>query len=158
MSSKPIIVFVPGAWHLPSCFELVETRLRSAGYDYIGVRTPSVRKEPPFPKDMSEDVQAVRTALNAAIGEDNDVVVIMHSYGGLPGSAACEGMSKKYRKNEGRKGGVVRLAYIASFAVEEGTNLAGDTKSSKSERALSEFCIVEVSFLMRVASDREDLS
>lgn len=146
MPSNPTIVFVPGAWHLPSCFELVEKRLKSAGYNYIGVRTPSVCNEPPFSKDMSDDVQAVRTALDTAIGEENEVVVVMHSYGGFPGSAACKGMSKDDRSKEGKKGGVLRLVYIASFAVEEGTNLAGGNEADKSGRGFAEWCIVEVSY------------
>jgi pimeloyl-ACP methyl ester carboxylesterase len=144
MSSKPTIVFVPGAWHTPSCFELVATRLKAAGYGYIGVSTPSVRKEPPFPKDGGEDTEAVRAALNTAIGDGNDVLVVMHSYGGFPGSAACKGMSKEDRAKEGKKGGVVRLVYIASFAVPEGTNLSGGTGTAKGERGLADWCIVEV--------------
>lgn len=108
-------MFVPGAWHTPACFELVETRLRSAGYEYISVRTPSVRKEPPFHKDSSGDTEDVRAALSTAVGDGNDVVVIMHSYRGFPGSAACKGFSKEDRAKEGEKGSVVRLVYIASL-------------------------------------------
>lgn len=145
MSSKPTIVFVPGAWHLPSCFDLVEKYLRSAGYDYIGVRTPSVRKEPPFPKDMSDDVQAVPTALNTAIADEKDIIVVMHSYGGIPGSAACKGMSKEDRIKEGKKGGVSQLILIAAFVVEEGTNLAGGKKTNPGGRGLAPWCIIEVS-------------
>jgi hypothetical protein len=144
MSSKPTIVFVPGAWHIPACFELVETRLRSAGYEYIGVRTASVRKEPPFPKDSSGDTEAIRAALNTAVGDGNDVVVVMHSYGGFPGSAACKGFSKEDRVKEGKKGGVVRLVYIASFAIAEGTNLSGGNGTEKGEQGLLPWCIVEV--------------
>lgn len=138
MPSKPIIVFVPGAWHLPSCFELVENLLKPAGYDCIGVRTPSVRKEPPFPKDASDDVQAIRAALVTAIGEENDVVVVMHSYGGFPGSAACKGMSKEDRVKEGKKGGVVHLVYIASFAVEEGKSMGGGDKPIPADWRITE--------------------
>ncbi|KAE9967015.1 hypothetical protein BLS_001101 [Venturia inaequalis] len=138
MPSKPIIVFVPGAWHLPSCFELVENLLKPAGYECIGVRTPSVRKEPPFPKDASDDVQAIRAALVTAIGEENDVVVVMHSYGGFPGSAACKGMSKEDRVKEGMKGGVVHLVYIASFAVEEGRSMGGGDKPIPADWRITE--------------------
>jgi pimeloyl-ACP methyl ester carboxylesterase len=144
MSSKPTIVFVPGAWHTPECFELVETRLKSAGYEYIGVRTPSVCKESPFPKDGRDDVEAVRTALNSALGDGNDVVVVMHSYGGFPGSAACKGMSKEDRMKGGKKGGVIRLVYIASFAIPEGTNLSGGNGTNMGEQGLADWCIIEV--------------
>jgi hypothetical protein len=146
MSSKPIIVFVPGAWHTPEYFELVEMRLKSAGYQYFGVRTPSVRKEPPFPKDGGDDVDAVRDTLNSAIGDGNDVVVVMHSYGGIPGSAACKGMSKEDRIKEGKKGGVIKLVYIASFALPEGANLSGGTGTKEGEQGLAEWCIPEVKY------------
>lgn len=89
-------------------------------------------KGTPFSKGMSDDVQAVRTALEAVVGEENEVAVIMHSYGGFPGSTACKGTSKEDRIQEGKKGGLVRLVYIASFAVEEGTNLAGGNEADES--------------------------
>lgn len=130
---------------MPSCFEKVETRLKTAGYNYIGVKTPSVRIEPPFPKDLSDDIGAVRAALNEAVAEENDVVLVMHSYGGFPGAAACKGMSKEDRSKDGKKGGVVRLVYIASFATKEGANLAGGNEANKTGRSLAEWCIDEVS-------------
>ncbi|TLD32568.1 hypothetical protein E2P81_ATG05544 [Venturia nashicola] len=155
MPSKPTLVFVPGGFHLPSCFELVENRLKSAGYECIGVRTPSVRKEPPFPKDMSDDVQAVQAALNKAIGDENDAVLVMHSYGGFPGSAACKGMSKEDRVKEGKKGGVVHLVFISAFAAEEGMKIADAGGKISDEVLPSDWCIVEPGGYMRAERSNE---
>jgi hypothetical protein len=47
----------------------------------------------------------------------------MHSYGGIPGSAACKGLSKAERKKQSLKGGIVGLVYIASFALDQGVSL-----------------------------------
>ncbi len=43
----------------------------------------------------------------------------MHSYGGLPGSAALKGLGKYTREGWQQQNGVVRLIYVCSFALRE---------------------------------------
>lgn len=47
----------------------------------------------------------------------------LSSYSGFPGSEALNNQSKTYRTSQGLKGGVVRLVYIMSFLMSEGTSL-----------------------------------
>ena len=54
------------------------------------------------------------------VAKEQDVIVVMHSYSGIPGSQALEGLDKKSCEAKGLKGGVVRLVYIMSFIVPEG--------------------------------------
>jgi pimeloyl-ACP methyl ester carboxylesterase len=138
-STKPTIVFVPGAWHLPESFEAVASHLTNAGYDYEGIHKPSCTKGPDFPKTFDPDVEAVRTAIVKAADAGNEVIVVMHSYGGLPGSEATKGLSKEDRAKDGKKGGVTRLIYITAFALPEGVSLmsAGGGK-------VAPWCIEEV--------------
>jgi hypothetical protein len=63
MTPKPAIVFVPGAWHTPECFEAAASFLTEAGYDYEGVNKPSSTLKPPFPKSLNEDVEVIRAAI-----------------------------------------------------------------------------------------------
>jgi len=63
----------------------------------------------------------VRKVVGGLVDEEIDVVVLMHSYGGIPGSAALKGLGEK----EGKEGGVVRLVYVASLALREGEKMPG---------------------------------
>ena len=54
-----------------------------------------------------------------------EVVVLMHSYGGQPGSAAMKGLGVKERARGGKKGGVSRLVYVASYALRVGEAVLG---------------------------------
>lgn len=124
MTSKPAIILVPGAWHSPEHFAPTTELLEQAGYSVHGVRLPSVRDEPPFPTSHHPDREAVCAAILSALDDEGkDVLLVMHSYGGIPGSDACDGLSKGDRAKEGKATGVVGLVYIASFALQEGQNL-----------------------------------
>lgn len=52
-----------------------------------------------------------------------DIVLVMHSYGGPPGSVAARGQSKTERKSRGLKGGVIGLVFIAALLAPEGASL-----------------------------------
>ncbi|KAB2575849.1 putative prolyl aminopeptidase protein [Lasiodiplodia theobromae] len=117
--TKPHIVIVPGGWHSPKHFAPTTELLEAAGYTVHGVNLASVNASPPL-TDWRPDVAAIRSTIEAAIGPDNnDVVVVMHSYGGLPTQDAIKGLNKASR----RRGGVVRLVFIAAFLADEGTCL-----------------------------------
>lgn len=89
-NKKPTIVMVPGAWHGTNCFDLIASSLQSHGYETIQVTTPSVGSAQPF----SADVQAIRDAI-AAASDSGDVLLFMHSYGGVPRCCAVEGLRKE---------------------------------------------------------------
>jgi len=121
-STKPTIVVVHGSWHVPAHFDPLTKLLRSAGYPVSLVRLPSVRNIGPFPTTTEGDSAAVQSVLLNELDAGNDVVVLMHSYGGVPGGAAIRGMLKSDRVEKGLKGGVVACVYISSFALDEGVS------------------------------------
>jgi pimeloyl-ACP methyl ester carboxylesterase len=49
-----------------------------------------------------------------------DVVVVMHSFAGMTGGTALDGLDKESRLSKNLSGGVVRLIYVAAFMVPEG--------------------------------------
>lgn len=112
--SKPVFVIVPGAWHHPDAFGPVMKQLDAAGYNSVGVTLPSVGTEPPI-KGFEPDVEAVRNAIHQVLDSGDDVVLVMHSYGGIPGSEATKGVSGK--------GKIRRLVYCCSFVLPEGGSL-----------------------------------
>jgi hypothetical protein len=44
----------------------------------------------------------------------------MHSFSGMTGGTALEGLDKASRTSQGLKGGVIRLIYVVAFIVAEG--------------------------------------
>lgn len=122
--SKPHLVFVSGAWHVPAHFAPLTSKLSALGYTCHVKRMPAVGSSNP-PKDLSEDIAFVRSTVEEAIGaEGNDVVVLCHSWGGIITGSSLTDFSKKAREKSGKKGGVIRSGYIAAFILPSGTNLA----------------------------------
>lgn len=119
MAALTTFVLVPGAWHPASCLDPVAARLKSCGYRVRSVDLPSFGAEPPL-DSFAPDVEKVRQVIEEEAGKGQDVVVFMHSYGGMVGTEACRGLDKKGREAAGREGGVGRLIYCCAFMVPEG--------------------------------------
>lgn len=117
------IIFVPGAWHSPNCFNQVITYLHDAGYNTAKVWTPSVLRDgaPPI-QTFDPDVAEIRKHLELAVNAGQKVVLVMHSYGGLPGSQAVEGYDQASLAARGHQDGrgVVHLFYIAAAMLRAG--------------------------------------
>jgi alpha-beta hydrolase superfamily lysophospholipase len=84
---KPHIVLVHGAFHSPPHYAPLLDALKSHGYTTHTAQLPSVGSLDP-PKDLSQDIAAVRELLAEATETDNDVVVICHSWGGIVSGSA----------------------------------------------------------------------
>ena len=59
------------------------------------------------------------------INEGKEVVVLMHSYGGIVGTDAIYNLSVTERAMHGMPGGVKRLIYMCAFIPQKGQSLAG---------------------------------
>ena len=116
--SKPAFVCVHGSWHNPAFFDKVKSILLRHEYSCVCPSLPSVGGNPPT-YDFAPDVNVIRSSVEAIVKE-RDVIVVMHSYGGIPGGTALNGLDKKSCQEKGLKGGVVRLVYVNSFIVPEG--------------------------------------
>lgn len=115
-NSKPVIVISPGAWHRPIHYEPLSTALEAQGYEVIVPALPSVDGSM---DTFAEDVHTLRSATESALNENKDVVLVMHSYGGICGSAAVKGLEK----TASTKAGVTHLVYMTAFAIPEGATL-----------------------------------
>lgn len=129
--SKPHIVHIPGAWHGPFYLDTVNQKLQALGYTVHARQFPAIGATKP-PTDLSEDIACVQSLVDEAIGsEGNDVVVICHSWGGILASSALEGYGKAQREKAGKKGGVVRVGYLAAFIAEKGVSLMDSLPEGK---------------------------
>jgi hypothetical protein len=73
-----------------------------------------VGKKPGLPT-MADDAAAIKQTATKFADEGKDVVIIAHSYSGTPTSESIKGISKVEREKEGKKGGVVRVAYMTAL-------------------------------------------
>jgi hypothetical protein len=98
------------------------SRLTKLGYHCTSSALPSTG--PLFPVTSFEpDVEAIRTVVLAELDRGQNVVLVTHSYGGVPGASALRELSTKDRTAAGFPTSVVALAMVCSFIVPAGTSL-----------------------------------
>ncbi|KAJ5498229.1 hypothetical protein N7453_007280 [Penicillium expansum] len=122
MASSTTVLFIPGAWHNPQCFDQVIKSLQADGYNTDVVHLPSVGPVIPH-SNFSEDVCQIRKQVEMAANAGQRVVVVVHSYGGIPGCEAIRDLDWGTRQSQGQPGGVVHLFFCCSFIVPEGKSL-----------------------------------
>ena len=109
----------------PEVFSLIKPRLEKAGYTVLTPSLPSSGHKPALP-NFDEDVRAVRCALQSLIDTGKQIVLVMHSYGAVPGCEALKGLGAGYEtttgNDKGWKGYVVKLVFIAAMAIPMGTS------------------------------------
>ncbi|RMD43476.1 hypothetical protein DV735_g1645, partial [Chaetothyriales sp. CBS 134920] len=121
MSAKPAIVFVPGAWIGPNEFKRTADSLEAAGYEVKGVDLPSGGSVPL--QDFRPDVEAIQATIREFADQGKDVLLVVHSYGGIVGSEAVKGLDKVSREKEGLRGGLSRLFFCSAFLLPENGSL-----------------------------------
>ncbi|KAJ5247775.1 hypothetical protein N7468_002758 [Penicillium chermesinum] len=120
------ILFVPGAWITLAAYEPFLQTLSGAGYDTRFAAYPSLDPKDPTAQDVEADTKAIASTLKPLVEEEGkDVLIILHSYAGMPGAAAATRLSKTQRAKEGKAGGVMGLVFIGAFVVPEGLSCAG---------------------------------
>jgi pimeloyl-ACP methyl ester carboxylesterase len=120
--SKPTVVLIPGAWHVAEHYSLLTPCLNDAGYETLPLTLPSSGSDPAIP-DFTPDVEEVRRNVIPLLDAEKNVIVVMHSYGGIPGSSAMKGLSKTDREAVGKPGGVTALVYLCAWMLDEGVSM-----------------------------------
>ena len=125
-ADPPGLVLVPGAWHSPVHYTELVGLLSGAGYRVASQRLPSCNSANPDAQSATGDADAIRDNLILPqLDLGKEVVMIMHSYGGSPGSAAAKGLSLADRRAAGKPGGIIGLIVICGFLANTGQSLKG---------------------------------
>ena len=114
---KPTILIVGGAWHPRDYLTPLAQVFEDAGYPTRTMGLPSVGASPPA-VDFSGDVAAIRNTVTRLIAENKDVIAVLHSLGGIPGSEALHGLGKASTGGAG----VISIVYIASMVLKKGNS------------------------------------
>lgn len=121
-AEKPTIVLVAGSWHHGSVFNSVAAMLRAKAYPVQTVTLLSTGG--PTSTTVAEDAAHIQeTVLNALVAQGKEVVLVLHSYAGVPGSDSVRGLAQKDLGPQGKPGGVIALVYIAAFMLPAGQSI-----------------------------------
>jgi hypothetical protein len=122
--SKPSILLIPGSFALPEFYDTVVNAVSAKGYSIHALHLPTVGPKPgpvdADPPSMYDDAALIAKEIEILVNKGKDVVLIGHSYGGVPMSESTKGLGKE-REKEGKKGGVVRLGYLTALVPAVGT-------------------------------------
>lgn len=104
---RPTLFFVHGAWHGGWCWEKVTAELHDQGWRTEVVDLPSAGGL----TGVRDDTRVIRAALDAIEGQ---VIVVAHSYGGIPAGQAIA-----------QAGNVTRIVYLSAYQLDVGESLLG---------------------------------
>ncbi|KAJ7721453.1 Alpha/beta hydrolase fold-1 [Mycena metata] len=128
--AKPEIIIIPGSFCSLKYYDPVVADLKSHGYSVHGIELETVgRRDTPAPS-MYDDAAAIAALVSRLADEGKDVVLVPHSYGGVPTCEAAKGLAKSVREKEGKAGGIARILFVSSVVPKEGESLKdafGDT-------------------------------
>lgn len=130
--SKPNYVFVGGFSHTPEFFEELGSELLVSGYISTTVTYPTCNYLPEYlpkyleyPPTQWDEVTAIQhEVLRHLDGKEKDVVLVLHCYGGWPGSRAVKGLDKETRLKEGKCTGIIEIVFVAAILVPDDVPMA----------------------------------
>jgi pimeloyl-ACP methyl ester carboxylesterase len=108
---RPALLLIHGAFHGAWVWRKVQDRLGPMGWMVRTVELPSVAAKGEPRHGMLNDADVVRQHLQAS---DGPVVVVAHSYGGIPVTQAAAGLPQ-----------VLHIVYVAAFQLDVGDSLLG---------------------------------
>lgn len=127
--SKPYFLLVTGSF-APAHFynDLVE-QVKAWGYDIKAIHLATVGLGPGQGRDtppatMYDDAALIAKEAEALADAGREVIVVGHSYGGMPATESIKGLSVSERQKAGKKGGIVRLAYKTAAVTTPGHSAA----------------------------------
>lgn len=128
--AKPTLVLVPGSFAVPANYTSITDVLKAEGHDVQAVHLPSVgpapnQPGPNPPPSMYDDAAYIASHVEKLADEGRDVILLPHSYGGVPTTQSTKGLTKAEREAQGKQGGIVELAYFTVVIPEVEGNCAG---------------------------------
>ena len=140
--SKPTILLATGSFALPSFYDKIAGSIRANGFEFIvphlltsGESAGTGRATPP--PSMQDDAKMLAEEITKLADQGKDVVLMAHSYGGVPASQCVKGLTKSERTAAGKKGGLVALAYMTCLVPEVGGMAAGLLMSLPEENQMA---------------------
>lgn len=122
-TEPPTILLIPGAWHQGPTFEPVAILLRARGYVVETITLPSAGG-PPSSTAVDDAKHIQDNYLKPLVAQGKNIVIVMHSYSGIPGTESVKGFARKDLAAQDKKGGVVGLLYESALLLPAGASVA----------------------------------
>lgn len=118
-AKKPAIIIVHGAWSLPDpSYTPLKRQLEGLGYEcYLPHLRTSGHESEVRGQTWESDVEVILDTARPLFDAGREVVLVAHSYGGVPAGAATKGNGVADRAREGKAGGFRGIVYVAAFAI-----------------------------------------
>lgn len=119
-TSTPVtFVLVPGSFTRALEYDKVAALLEKAGHKVKLVDLPSVNdgsRRPPATVD--DDTEHIHTEILSVLDDKDsptNVVLAVHSYGGIPGTGSVKGLNQIDREKAGKSTAVLGVCYVAAY-------------------------------------------
>ncbi|KAK5944361.1 hypothetical protein PMZ80_003642 [Knufia obscura] len=132
VKNNTAIILVPGSFTPPEFYSAVSRQLITNGFDNVSQcqllsACPKHDQKRPTAK-LEDDALYIREVIWAYLTQGKDVVLVMNSYGGLPGTEAIKDLPSRSSLaaemvTDVRKGAVVGMIYLSSFLPYPGDSL-----------------------------------
>ncbi|OQV07092.1 hypothetical protein CLAIMM_11576 [Cladophialophora immunda] len=128
--SQISVLFFPGSYCLLPLYQPLLNAVTEAGCEIKGIHPPTVGPSSRqgyahTAPSMYDDAAVLAQEVERLADEGKDVVIVGHSYGGVPMTQASHGLGKEQRKAQGKPGGIVRLGYMSAIIPAHGQSARG---------------------------------
>ncbi|KAK0738712.1 Alpha/Beta hydrolase protein [Schizothecium vesticola] len=128
-NNKPIIVLIPGAFHLPHHYHDVTHPLSLLGHPILSTPLTCCGPTPssvPLDATPTTDADAIHALLLPLLDAGRSAILVAHSYGSRVATACIQGQTTAERAARGLPGGIIGAVWIAGFAFPaRGKNILG---------------------------------
>ncbi|KAJ5783761.1 uncharacterized protein N7518_009438 [Penicillium psychrosexuale] len=132
-NQKAHVVIVPASFTPSSLYREFVQCLSEHGLNAPTVDLPSVGKRDLLPAaSMMEDAEHIKTVTTKLADDGYEIILVMHSYGGVCGTESTAGVSKAERQAIVKPGGIIHLVYISSPV----PGIGGSTMTMMGEKCL----------------------
>ncbi|SPJ78304.1 uncharacterized protein FTOL_06693 [Fusarium torulosum] len=115
---KPIVLFVPGAWHAPVHYRLLIKAIQAEGFTVLAPTLASSGYDDSIDgMALDDDVKRIHDMVMPYLDNGRKVIAVGHSYGAVPLQIAVNGQTVAEREEKGLQGGFVSTIFIAPTPV-----------------------------------------
>ncbi|KAH8779776.1 Alpha/Beta hydrolase protein [Diaporthe sp. PMI_573] len=113
---NPVFVLAHGAWHPAQLYDPLKDALAKLGYT---LAVPALPTTGPDAKDITweADVEALLQTAEPLFSQGKKVVLIGHSYGGIPACIATRENGVAERRARGLNGGFIHIGFLCAFTM-----------------------------------------
>lgn len=125
--SRPTVILITGSFALPELYDNIVEAVTAANISIKVLHLPSVGLganvgREGTPPTMDDDAAFIAAELSKLADAGTEIVLVAHSYGGIPATQSTKGLTKRERALEGKAGGVVRIAYMTALVPDIGAS------------------------------------